>query len=100
MANMSRMFTSGSKTKAAPIQQPRADCPPDVEQLGRSSWTLLHSLTATYPESPTTSQKSDMKTFLSIFSRVYPCWVCAEDFQSWMSLPGNTPKLDNQEDFG
>jgi hypothetical protein len=24
--------------------------PPDVEELGRSTWTLLHSMAATYPE--------------------------------------------------
>ncbi|KAF3908915.1 hypothetical protein AA313_de0208456 [Arthrobotrys entomopaga] len=106
MANMSA-FLTGSKAKSTPLSKitspppsERTDCPPDVEQLGRSTWTLLHSLSATYPESPTPSQKSDMKSFLSILSRVYPCWVCAEDFASWMKQPSNAPQLENQEDFG
>ncbi|EPS45889.1 hypothetical protein H072_152 [Dactylellina haptotyla CBS 200.50] len=106
MANMSAMLTGG-KSKSTPLSavvspppQERTDCPPDVEQLGRSTWTLLHSITATYPTSPTPSQKSDMQSFLSILSRVYPCWVCAEDFSVWMKQPANTPKLDSQEDFG
>ncbi|KAF3167173.1 hypothetical protein EYR41_011909 [Orbilia oligospora] len=106
MTNLSRMLTSG-KGKASPLAAAigpppvdRSDCPPDVEQLGRSTWTFLHSITATYPEEPSQSQKSDMQTFLSILGRVYPCWVCADDFTAWMKQPDNSPKLDTQEDFG
>ncbi|KAK6335375.1 hypothetical protein TWF696_002154 [Orbilia brochopaga] len=101
MANMSRMLTGGkAKTARLPVASDRADCPPDVEQLGRSTWTLLHSLTATYPPTPTPSQKSDMKTFITILSRIYPCWSCAEDFAAYIKEPENAPRLDTQEDFG
>jgi FAD-linked sulfhydryl oxidase len=30
-----------------------------------------------------------MKTFMTIFAKIYPCWSCAEDFQQWMSRPEN-----------
>ncbi|KAK6495181.1 hypothetical protein TWF481_003208 [Arthrobotrys musiformis] len=105
MTNLSRMLTSGKAKSplAAALSPPtpdRSECPPDVEQLGRSTWSLLHSITATYPETPTQSQKSDMQTFLSILGRVYPCWVCADDFTAWMKQPDNSPKLDTREDFG
>ncbi|KAF3931848.1 hypothetical protein ABW19_dt0204350 [Dactylella cylindrospora] len=100
MSAMSRMLTGAAGGKFKTPVKSRKDCPPDVEQLGRSTWTLLHSLTATYPETPTPDEKSDMKTFLSILSRVYPCWVCAEDFSAWMSKRENEPALNNQEDFG
>lgn len=65
------------------------DCPPDVETLGRSTWTLLHTIAATYPTSASVEKQAEMKTFMSIFSRIYPCWVCAEDFQKWTERPEN-----------
>ncbi|KAM0531156.1 hypothetical protein ACHAPP_008251 [Verticillium nonalfalfae] len=71
--------TAPSATNGLP-----ADCPPDVERLGNSSWTLLHSIAATYPENPSPAQKDDLRGFMRTFSRLYPCWVCAEDFQSYI----------------
>ncbi|KAJ5965524.1 hypothetical protein N7481_012238 [Penicillium waksmanii] len=79
-----------------------SDCPPDVEALGRSTWTLLHSMAATYPEKADTKQQDDMGGFLKLFSRLYPCWVCADDFQGWMAHPSgnNRPKLGGRKEFG
>lgn len=76
--------------------------PPDSAQLGRSTWTFLHSVAATYPEQPTSGEKSQMHTFLQIFGNIYPCWYCAEDFRDWMKRPENdpTPQLDSQDKFG
>lgn len=76
------------------------DCPPDVEALGRSTWTLLHSMTATYPDTATPSQQDEMRSFLGIFSRLYPCWACAEDFQAWMAQERNQPRLGGRREFG
>lgn len=70
------------------------DCPPDVEVLGRSTWTLLHTIAATYPSSATPVQQGEMKTFLSVFSRIYPCWVCAEDFRGWIEKPENKLQVE------
>ncbi|KAH7029385.1 augmenter of liver regeneration [Microdochium trichocladiopsis] len=73
---------------AATAKSPPAtpnDCPADVETLGRSTWTLLHSIAATYPKDPSPTQQSDLRTFLGAFSRLYPCWVCADDFQTYMA---------------
>lgn len=75
------------------------DCPPDVAVLGRSAWTLLHTMAAQYPEKPSDDQKKDMTTFIDTFSRVYPCWYCAEDFQKWIKKSDNAPKLDSREDL-
>jgi len=30
-----------------------------------------------------------MKQFLGLFGKLYPCWVCAEDFREWMDKPEN-----------
>ena len=77
-----------------------AHCPPDVEALGRSTWTLLHALTATYPRTPSPTVQAQTRSFLSLFSNMYPCTHCAEDFQDWMQRPGNAPRLQSRDDFG
>lgn len=77
---------------------PLADCPPDVEVLGRSTWTLLHSIAATYPETPSRTQQSDLLSFVGLFSKLYPCWVCAEDFQGYIAQ--NVPRVANRDEFG
>lgn len=41
-----------------------------------------------------------MQQFLSAFSKLYPCWVCAEDFQKWLARPGNEPKVKGQDELG
>ena len=84
--------------RTSELQLP-ADCPPDVEQLGRSSWTLLHSIAATYPEKPSIQQQQDASTFISSFSRLYPCHWCATDFQSWMKTAGGAPKVSSRQEF-
>ncbi|KAJ5639396.1 uncharacterized protein N7484_007258 [Penicillium longicatenatum] len=105
-ANTTSTSTTPTKPLAAPATQPEstipADCPPDVEALGRSTWTLLHTMAATYPEKADTQQQSDMQGFLKLFSRLYPCWVCADDFKTWMAHPSgkNQPKLGGRAEFG
>ncbi|KAK4159650.1 ERV/ALR sulfhydryl oxidase [Cladorrhinum sp. PSN259] len=76
----------------------RTDCPADVETLGRSTWTLLHSIAATYPRTPTPSQQNDLKSFISLFSKFYPCWVCAEDFQAYIEK--EKVKAGSRDEFG
>ena len=76
------------------------DCPPDVDSLGRQTWTLLHTISASYPDSASPQQQSDMTSFLSLFSKIYPCWVCAEDFQEWMSRRGNEPRVEGRDGLG
>ncbi|KAL8637510.1 MAG: hypothetical protein Q9228_005228 [Teloschistes exilis] len=79
---------------------PPPECPPDVEELGRSTWTLLHTMSASYPPRASPTQQSEMRQFLGLFGRLYPCWVCAEDFQEWMARKGNEPRLEGRDRFG
>ncbi|KAL2752191.1 hypothetical protein ACRALDRAFT_1083725 [Sodiomyces alcalophilus JCM 7366] len=74
------------------------DCPPDVERLGNSTWTLLHTIAATYPEKPSVTQRNDLQGFMETFSRLYPCWVCAEDFQDYMKRV--QLKVGGRKEFG
>lgn len=76
----------------------KKECPPDVEALGRATWTFLHSMAAQYPKQASETEQTEMKSFLGIFSKVYPCWFCAEDFQAWMKK--NEPKVGGRDEFG
>lgn len=59
-------------------------------------------MAATYPETANSEQQSDMQGFLRLFSKLYPCWVCADDFRTWMAHPSgrNQPKLKGRAEFG
>ncbi|KAJ5970746.1 FAD dependent sulfhydryl oxidase Erv1 [Penicillium vulpinum] len=100
-----KMATSTAAFAAAATSSPKetpSDCPPDVEELGRSTWTLLHSMAATYPEKANMEHQANMSGFLKFFSKLYPCWVCADDFRTWMAHPSgrNQPKLGSRKEFG
>ncbi|KAI1656057.1 FAD-linked sulfhydryl oxidase ALR [Daldinia decipiens] len=86
-----------TSTSSSPHPTPD-DCPADVETLGRSTWTLLHSIAATYPKTPSAAQQSDLRTFMGVFSRLYPCWVCAEDFQRYIEK--DHVQVGSRDEFG
>ncbi|CAF1036298.1 unnamed protein product [Didymodactylos carnosus] len=58
-----------------------SDCPLMRDDLGRASWSLLHTIAAYYPKSPKSDDKQTMKEFISAFSKLFPCPECREDFQ-------------------
>lgn len=74
------------------------DCPPDVEELGKSTWTLLHSIAATYPDKPSKFQQDNLSQFMNSFSNLYPCFYCAEDFRDY--IKENKIKVTNRDEFG
>ncbi|GAA5898616.1 hypothetical protein JCM6882_000880 [Rhodosporidiobolus microsporus] len=51
-------------------------------ELGRASWKLLHTMAARFPENPTADEREAFKSYLFLFSRLYPCGECAAEFQS------------------
>ncbi|KAK0432833.1 FAD-dependent thiol oxidase [Armillaria borealis] len=72
---------TATATAAVPVTPPPpADCPPDVEQLGRATWTFLHVTAAYYPDRPTPNQRANMLTLLRALPVLYPCFYCADDF--------------------
>ena len=77
----SKTPSSTSRTIAtmAPATSTTADdreCPLDRAELGRNSWSVLHTMAAYYPTRPTLAQQHAMSEFMSGFSRFYPCATC------------------------
>ncbi|KAI9110907.1 hypothetical protein K1719_018027 [Acacia pycnantha] len=66
--------------------------PVTKEELGRATWTFLHTLAAQYPDNPTRQQKKDVKELMGLLSRMYPCRECANHFKE--VLRANPVQLD------
>jgi FAD-linked sulfhydryl oxidase len=64
-------------------------------ELGRSAWKVFHTILAQYPEKPTVEEKDTLKSYIHLFSRVYPCRECAEHFQ--VLLKQYPPQLSSRE---
>lgn len=75
----------------------RVDCPLDKDELGSKTWSFLHTMAAYYPDKPSEEQKSDMNKFFYIFSKFYPCHVCAEDLRE--QLKNSPPQTDSQKNL-
>ncbi|XP_021750995.1 FAD-linked sulfhydryl oxidase ERV1-like isoform X1 [Chenopodium quinoa] len=75
----------------------KASQPVTKEDLGRSTWTFLHTLAAQYPEHPTRQQKKDVKELMTILSRMYPCKECADHFKE--VLRANPVQAGSQAEF-
>ena len=91
---MKKMFASAPKKAAEDEAMP---CPPDREELGRHSWTLLHTMAAYFPAAPTPSQSQAAVGLIRAVGMLYPCRHCAEDFER--NLEHHPPKADSREDL-
>jgi FAD-linked sulfhydryl oxidase len=81
-AAMAAFATGSASTSASESlsEDPPPHCPPDVEQLGRATWTFLHTTAAYYPERPTPAQRANMLSLIRSLPMLYPCTTCASDF--------------------
>ena len=67
------------------------------EEVGRATWTLLHTLAAQYPEHPTSRQKRDARNLIDIMTRMYPCGECAEHFSEVVKVC--PPRVDSRHEL-
>jgi FAD-linked sulfhydryl oxidase len=67
-------------------------CPPDARELGRSTWTLLHTTVAYLPRDQLSPEKrGHVSGLLSALAVLYPCRNCAEHMAVYMET--NPPDL-------
>ncbi|CAA0807462.1 FAD-linked sulfhydryl oxidase ERV1 [Striga hermonthica] len=71
--------------------------PTTKEELGRATWTFLHTLAAQYPDKPTRQQKKDVKELITILSRMYPCKECADHFKE--VIRANPVEVGSHQEF-
>ncbi|KAJ9098967.1 hypothetical protein QFC19_006191 [Naganishia cerealis] len=70
-----------SESSSLPEPKRPDDCPPDVNALGRATWTFLHTTAAYYPVRATPEQQSSMRSLIQALGTFYPCSWCAADFR-------------------
>ncbi|KAL7566108.1 hypothetical protein ACA910_003882 [Epithemia clementina (nom. ined.)] len=82
-SKMQQMMMASQKADsvASNSSSKEIQCPPKSGELGRASWTLLHSMAAWYPNKPSEKDRDLMKHFFSALAQFYPCSWCASDFQ-------------------
>lgn len=67
------------------------------DELGRATWKILHSISYDCPINPSSNYKNDMKLFLNLFARFYPCEHCKIEFSDYLKL--EPPQLNSRSDF-
>lgn len=74
MMKQSMKFAKKKEESADKIQEKiehrRKDCPVDKDELGRSTWNLLHTMAAYFPNKPSEIEKKDMTDTIVAISKV------------------------------
>lgn len=84
---------TNAKVSSSPSEEVR-QCPLDKDELGRNTWSFLHTMAANYPGTPTPVQRGNMTSFMRLFSEFYPCEPCAASLRD--ELKKNPPDTSSQ----
>eukprot|EP00195_Chlamydomonas_chlamydogama_P015984 CAMPEP_0202911322 /NCGR_PEP_ID=MMETSP1392-20130828/54644_1 /ASSEMBLY_ACC=CAM_ASM_000868 /TAXON_ID=225041 /ORGANISM="Chlamydomonas chlamydogama, Strain SAG 11-48b" /LENGTH=123 /DNA_ID=CAMNT_0049601787 /DNA_START=59 /DNA_END=427 /DNA_ORIENTATION=+ len=60
-ASESSSNSAAAQTSSTPG---KLECPPETDQIGRGTWTFLHTMAAYYPDKPSAEQQSLMGSML------------------------------------
>lgn len=70
--------------------------PPDIQQLGRASWTLLHTMASKFSPHDDKTRR-EMNQFLYLFAKFYPCEECSTHMEGY--LQRNPPNVSSRQDL-
>jgi len=70
---------------------------PSPEDVGRATWTLLHTIAAQMPDVLSFEQQRDASSLISSLARLYPCQSCAKDFQA--IIQKTPPRLETKQEL-
>jgi FAD-linked sulfhydryl oxidase len=92
LKSTAKAFGSGSALAALATKSTAAgtrsvkECPPDLDSLGRATWTFLHTTAAYYPTQPSQAHQRNMLNLLNSLPTLYPCHVCANHLKEEVKI--------------
>lgn len=88
LLHSSNVFPSESNERNVFARFLRKPTPAKVtkEELGRGSWTLIHTMAANYPEKPTPTERVHAAAFFQSIGTLYPCKLCRDHFARYISV--------------
>lgn len=75
-----KLFKSNNKRGKKAEQEKMVDCPLDRSELGRATWSFLHTTAAYYPTNPSEMEKRAAEALITGITALYPCVHCREHF--------------------
>ncbi|XP_041363908.1 FAD-linked sulfhydryl oxidase ALR-like [Gigantopelta aegis] len=92
------MKLKGKSTEGKAIDEKHlSTCPLDKNELGRNTWSFLHTMAGYYPRTPSVQEKLNMTQFMQLFAQFYPCDYCAKDMRN--DLKRSPPDVSSQDNF-
>ncbi|KAJ3439485.1 fad-linked sulfhydryl oxidase alr [Anaeramoeba flamelloides] len=73
------------------------ECPPTITEIGRNTWSVLHSISAYYPKNPNKEQQKQALNFLISLSELYPCSKCRKHLSNY--LKKHPPRVESNKAF-
>lgn len=78
LSSSSNASTVGLGAAATSLTAAQSDrCPPDGEEIGRATWSFLHSTAAYYPSQPSKEQQTSITSLVQALPYLYPCHSCS-----------------------
>ena len=58
------------------------------QEIGRNTWTILHSIAASYPNEPNEEDKKQITNFLFSLAHLFPCKICGSHLTRMLKKEG------------
>ena len=58
------------------------------QEIGRNTWSLLHSIAASYPNEPKEEDKKQLTNFMYGLAHLFPCKICGSHLLKMLNKEG------------